>query len=309
MLHTHRFRAMNTDVAAWLWSASPLAGVRLAEVERFFGQVEAALSRFRPQSELSRLNAAAGRGPQPVSSLLLEVLALALDAARSSGGLFDPTLLHALRAAGYDRSFEQIGLGDAGPLLEAKAQSGSGWSQVLLDAAEGTVALPAGLGIDLGGIAKGWAVDAAAGQLGRWGAALVDAGGDIRSAGAPGQPWPVAVQDPCDETRDLAVIGLADNAVATSSSGRRRWQRGGQSMHHLIDPRTGRPSRSDLHTVTVLAPTAVAAEVAAKVALLLGREAGQAYLASRGLAAWLIDYHGCPVTIGQQQRFKQGETQ
>lgn len=292
MLVTHRFRAMNTDSAAWLWSDSPLAGVRLAEVERFFGQVEAELSRFRPQSGLSRLNAAAGRGPQPVSPLLLEVLALALDAARSSNGIFDPTILHPLRAAGYDRSFEQIDLGDAGPPPEASALSGGGWSQVLLDVAGGTATLPTGLGIDLGGIAKGWAVDETARHLGRWGPALVDAGGDIRSVGAPGEPWPVAVPDPCDESRDLAVIGLADSAVATSSIGRRRWRRDGQAMHHLIDPHTGQPSRSDLHTVTVLAPTAVAAEVAAKVALLLGQEAGRAYLASRGFAAWLIDHQG-----------------
>lgn len=297
MLHTHRFRAMNTDVAAWLWSDSPLAGVRLRAVERFFAQVEAELSRFRPHSGLSRLNAAAGRGPQPVSPLLLEVLALALEAARASGGVFDPTVLHALQATGYDRSFEQIAADDSDTPHEPGIPARSGWQQVLLDAANGTVALPAGVGVDLGGIAKGWAVDQAARQLGQWGPALVDAGGDIRSIGAPGEPWPVAVQDPFDERRDLAVVGLAGNAVATSSSGGRRWQRSGQTMHHLIDPRTGQPSRSDLHTVTVVAPTAVAAEVAAKVALLLGRQAGQQYLEGRQYAAWLVDHQGCVAVV------------
>ena len=248
MLHEHRFRAMNTTVAAWLWTNSPLAGVRLAEVERFFAQVEAEMSRFRPQSGLSRLNAAAGRGPQPISPLLVEVLALALQAARTSDGVFDPTVLNALQAAGYDRSFEQIKAGAASPQRgQRAAASGSGWQQVLLDTAEGTATLPAGLGIDLGGIAKGWTVDEAARQLGQWGPALVDAGGDIRSVGAPGEPWPVAVQDPFDETRDLTVVLLADNAAATSSIGGRRWQRDGQTLHHLIDPRTGQPSRSDLH--------------------------------------------------------------
>jgi thiamine biosynthesis lipoprotein len=293
MLHEHRFRTMNTAVAAWLWTDSPLAGVRLAEVERCFAQVEAELSRFRPQSGLSRLNAAAGHGPQPISPMLEVVLVLALQAARASGGVFDPTVLNALHSAGYDRNFQQIEAGGASPQRRQQATaSGSGWQQVLLDAAESTATLPAGLGIDLGGIAKGWAVDEAARQLSQWGPALVDAGGDIRSAGAPGEPWPVAVQDPFDETRDLAVIPLIDSAVATSSIGGRRWQRDGQPMHHLIDPRTGQPSRSDLHTVTALAPTAAAAEVTAKVVLLLGRQEGQRYAHTRGHRVLCIGHDG-----------------
>ena len=293
MLHEHRFRAMNTAVAAWLWADSPLAGVRLHEVERFFALVEAELSRFRPQSGLSRLNAAAGHGPQPISPMLEAVLVLALQAARTSGGVFDPTVLNALHGAGYDRSFEQIEAGGANPQRRQRATaSGSAWQQVLLDAAESTAALPAGLGIDLGGIAKGWAVDEATQQLGQWGPALVDAGGDIRSVGTPGEPWPVAVQDPFDQTRDLAVVSLADSAVATSSIGGRRWQRDGQPMHHLINPHTGQPSRSDLHTVTALAPTAAEAEVTAKVVLLLGRQEGQRYADTRGHGVLCIGHDG-----------------
>jgi thiamine biosynthesis lipoprotein len=293
MLQEHRFRAMNTAVAAWLWTDSPLAGVRLDEVERCFAQVEAELSRFRPQSGLSRLNAAAGHGPQPISPMLEAVLALALEAARTSGGIFDPTVLNALHRAGYDRSFEHIETGGASPHRRHKAAaSGSGWRQVQLDRTQGTATLPVGLGIDLGGIAKGWAVDEAARQLGQWGPALVDAGGDIRSLGTPGVPWPVAVQDPFDETRDLVVVSLADSAVATSSIGGRRWQRNGQPMHHLIDPHTGQPGRSDLHTVTALAPTAVEAEVTAKVVLLLGRQEGQRYAHARGHNVLCIGHDG-----------------
>lgn len=299
MLHEHRFRAMNTAVAAWLWTDSPLAGVRLDEVERFFAQVEAELSRFRPQSGLSRLNAAAGRGPQPISPVLAEVLAEALEAARVSGGVFDPTVLNALQTAGYDRSFEQIETGRASPQRgQSAAAPASGWQQVRLDAAKGTAAVPGGQGIDLGGIAKGWTVDQAARQLGQWGPALVDGGGDIRAAGAPGEPWPVAVQDPFDETRDLAVVLLTDNAVATSSVGGRRWQRNGQPMHHLIDPRTGQPSRSDLHTVTVLAPTAADAEVTAKVVLLLGRHEGQRFAEQRDHSVLCVGHDGQQSTAG-----------
>jgi FAD:protein FMN transferase len=321
MLHEYRFRAMNTDVAAWLWTDSILAPARLREVETLFGQVEAELSRFRPASGLSRLNAEAGRGPRPVSPLLQTVLAAALREARASGGIFDPTMLQALRRAGYDRSFELLqqstevagtdlsagGFKPSGGRLKPplrKAGSGSnapcGWEQVRLDAAQGTVTLPKGLGIDLGGIAKGWAVDRAAEMLADEGAALVDAGGDIRSTGAPGGgPWPVAVQHPLDAERDLGVIELSSGAIATSSAGGRRWQQGDRIMHHLIDPRTGEPSRSNLRAVTVTAPTTVEAEVSAKVALILGREDGAAYLKSRGLSGLLMDHAGGVQVIGE----------
>lgn len=282
MLHEHRFRAMNTEVGAWLWSGSLLAPAWLAEVETFFHRVEAELSRFRPGSALSRLNRAAGCGPQPVPPTLLAVLQLALQAAAASNGLFDPTVLPALQRAGYDRSFEEIA---------AAEQDGSprsalpviGWQRVLLDVEAGTVALPAGMGLDLGGIAKGWVVDRAAEWLGQWGPALVDAGGDMRCVGTvDGQPWPIAVQDPFQPDRDLGILALAKGAVATSSVGGRRWRRGAVVLHHLIDPRTGAPSQSDLHTVTVMAPTAVEAEVVAKVALLLGSTAAGSYVERQG---------------------------
>ena len=114
-----------------------------------------------------------------------------------------------------------------------------GWGRVKLDAAQGTVTLPKGLGIDLGGIAKGWAVDRATEMLAGQGidedAALVDAGGDIRASAAPGgEPWPIAVQDPLDAGSDLGGLKLSGGAVATSSVGGRRWQQNGQTMHHLI---------------------------------------------------------------------------
>lgn len=300
MLHEHRFRAMNTDVALWLWSESALAAARLSAAQRTFAQVEAELSRFRPDSGLSRLNAGAGGGAQAVSPLLAAVLAAALGAAEESEGLFDPTILAALRRAGYDRSFELLAAAPAAAQpAGARPAARQGWRQVRLEAATGAVQLPAGLGIDLGGIGKGWAVDQVAQELAPWGAALVDAGGDLRATAPPGgEPWPVAVQDPFDASRDLLVISLASGAVATSSVGRRRWQRDGQPMHHLIDPRSGRPAESDLHTVTVLAPTAVEAEIAAKVALLLGRAAARRYLEQRNLSGLLAGCDGQWETVG-----------
>lgn len=312
-LYEHHFRAMNTDVAAWLWTDTPLADPWLLEVQRCFAASEAELSRFRVTSGLSRLNAAAGQGPQRVSPTLQHVLGRALAAARDANGVFDPTVLTALQRAGYDRSFELLVAQESLPPAAAScngkhtlsnhgdepAVPSSGWQQVTLDPIDGTVTLPAGLGLDLGGIAKGWTVDQATERLGVHGAALVDAGGDIRVSDAPGgKPWPVAIADPFDASHDLGVLHLAAGAVATSTVGRRHWQHDGRPMHHLIDPRRGEPCQSDLHTVTVLAPTAVQAEVAAKVALILGKQDGQAYLERQGWPGLFVGFDGAQQIIG-----------
>lgn len=297
-LHEHHFRAMNTQVSAWMWLDKPVASTWLREVETFFQEIEAELSRFRDDSGLSRLNAAAGDGPQAVSGTLRTVLDLALAAARDSGGIFDPTVLPALRSAGYDRSFDTL-VGTTRPAAGTNPCASAGWQQVRLDRGRGTVELPAGVEIDLGGIAKGWTVDRAAEMLGAWGASLVDAGGDIRASAAPGgEPWPIALEDPFDNTHDLGVIRLVEGAVATSSIARRRWQRDGKTMHHLIDPRTGQPSDSDLVAVTVTAPATVEAEAAAKVALILGSRDGHAYLRARGLSGLLVGQDGRQYVVG-----------
>lgn len=298
MLHQIHFRAMNTDVGVWLWSQAPAVAVPLQEAVQRFAAIEAELSRFRPDSGLSRLNAAAGAGSQPVSNLLWDVIVAALDAAQRSDGLFDPTLLRPLQRAGYGRSFEQ--LAPDVPAGTAPRTADWGYRQVRLERTARTVTLPSGLGLDLGGIGKGWAVDVAASALAAHGPLLVDAGGDMRAIGLPaGEPWPVAVQDPFDAQRDLLTLALSDGAVATSSIGGRCWLQNGRPMHHLLDPRSGQPSASDLHTVTVLAPTATVADTAAKVALILGSRRGCAYLADRGLSGLLIERTGERHVVGR----------
>ncbi|MCB0231242.1 MAG: FAD:protein FMN transferase [Anaerolineales bacterium] len=288
---------MNTDVGIWLWNPSRQVDRLMQHAMQRFEEAEAELSRFRPDSGLSRLNAAAGLGPQTVSPLLWTALNRAVEAARQTLGLFDPTVLDLLRAAGYDRSFEL--LDSSSDTLGPSAKPSCGWHQIRFYDSVGQVELPAGVGIDLGGIAKGWTVDRVAVSLATHGPVLVDAGGDIRAVGMPGgEPWPVAVQDPFDETRDCAVLALNGGAVATSSIGRRRWQRNGQTMHHLIDPRTGQPSDSDLHTVTVLADTAEEAEVSAKTVLMLGTQAGASWLKRRDLRGLLIDRRGREHSVG-----------
>ena len=288
---------MNTDVGIWLWNPSRQVDRLMRHAMQRFEEAEAELSRFRPDSGLSRLNAAAGLGPQTVSPLLWTALNRAVEAARQTLGLFDPTVLDLLRAAGYDRSFEL--LDSSSDTLGPSAKPSCGWHQIRFYDSVGQVELPPGVGIDLGGIAKGWTVDRVAVSLATHGPVLVDAGGDIRAVGMPGgEPWPVAVQDPFDETRDCAVLALNGGAVATSSIGRRRWQRNGQTMHHLIDPRTGQPSDSDLHTVTVLADTAEEAEVSAKTVLMLGTQAGASWLKRRDLRGLLIDRRGREHSVG-----------
>lgn len=271
------FRAMNCGMGAWVAAADAQAAAdRLAAVEAFMHATEAALSRFRPDSELSRLNTQAGR-PVQVSPLLAELLALALASAEQTNGLYDPTMLAALEAAGYDRSFEQLG-----PVAPARSMTGPAysWRDVQFDAATRQVTLPVGGRLDLGGIVKGWAADRAAEMLAEVGGCLVDVGGDLMARGEPVEypAWPVGVADPRDADRDLALLMLKDRGVATSGTDYRRWRQGDTLRHHIIDPRTRRPAQTDLLSVTVIAPTAVQADLHAKVVLMLGSVEGRGYL-------------------------------
>ena len=291
MLHERRFRAMNTDVGVWLWSTSAEHARNVEQslewAEGTVARVEDELSRFRSTSALSCLNLAAGCGPQAVSPLLWTVLQAALDAAHDSGGIYDPTLLRTLERIGYDRSFDAVRDSDTAADIERHPQLGS-WRRLRLDPVARTVSLPAGVAMDLGGIGKGWAVDQVALALAPLGPVLVDAGGDIRAIGAvAGEGWPIAVQDAYAPERDCAVVRLADGALATSSMGGRRWRRGARTLHHIIDPRTGTSAESDLYAVTVRAPSAAVADVAAKVVLVLGRVSGSNYLRARGLSGLL----------------------
>jgi thiamine biosynthesis lipoprotein len=254
----------------------------LADVERFFQSVDTRFSRFRPDSELSELNDAAGR-TVTVSADLAELVRLAVDASVTTGGIFDATMIDALEAAGYDQSFELILAGRPDTLRPhgngQEAPRAARWTGIRVDVAARTISLPAGVRIDLGGIGKGWAADRAAAMLRPFGPGMVNAGGDLLAWGDQpgaerGQGWLAAVDNPARSGDDVAWLPVIDGAAATSSIMRRRWAGG----HHLIDPRTGKPAETDLLSVTALAPTVVRAEVAAKVVLILGRTMGLAWL-------------------------------
>ncbi|HKT37276.1 MAG TPA: FAD:protein FMN transferase [Ktedonobacterales bacterium] len=288
-----RGRPMATDVSVQIavppsrWAEAAAAADACMD---WFDEVDARLSRFRPESELSRLNAAAGDW-FAASDVLYECAALALESAESSGGLFDPTMLRQLCALGYDRDFAAIAHRDAATTFERPAPAErAAWRAIALDPRRRRIRLPAGVQLDFGGIAKGWAADVAlARYCATFPGALVNVGGDLRAHGGPqpGELWSVGIRDPRlelsgidDLATHLATARLSRGAVATSGAVRRWWLRHGQRQHHLLDPRTGQPiplwtaggDEPDalIATATAFAPTAAQAEVAAKMALLRG---------------------------------------
>ncbi len=288
------FRAMGCHMLAILDSDEPANMEQLQQVQGWFEEWEQCLSRFRENSELSRLNRRAGRQVQ-LSDVLWEVLQTACDAAQWSGGLVAPTMLDALEAAGYDRSFEALDPSNA-PERPRQRQFGSNeWRDIEWYADSHSVCLPPGLRLDLGGIAKGWAADEAARRMGKVAPTMIDAGGDIAVTGpmSDGKGWPVGVADPaspadtCDP-RPLELLMLNGGGVATSGRDYRRWQFKGKWQHHIIDPRTGLPAETDVLAATVLAPTACEAEVGAKAALILGSRDGLDWLEARQDMAGLL---------------------
>lgn len=261
---TRSFRAMGTDVSLIGPAGHPAFAAAAHHVRATFEREESRCSRFRGDSELSWVNAGAG-GWTVISAGLAEIVGLALEAARRTSGRFDPTVLHAMVAAGYDRDFDEV-LAGARATLHPAMPCGR-WDEVELRGRE--LRLPPGVGLDLGGIAKGWTVDQAAEVAVRSGLpwALVNAGGDLRLTGRLPGGIEVGVQDPEDPSLELARLRLHSGALATSSVTKRAW---GLGLHHLIDPTTGASAAGTPLQATVWAPTCTEAEVAAKDVLLAG---------------------------------------
>ena len=278
----HSFRAMGTDISLVVPAGCGAATRTMAaRVRSTFGRLEARLSRFRPDSELSFVNARAGRWT-PISNELAAVVALALTGARATGGLFDPTILPALVAAGYDRDFEEVRAGAGAPRRVTGTRPGSDdapppgpvgrWGGVRLESDPWRILLPPDTGLDLGGIAKGWAADLASDRTGSLPWSVIDAGGDLRLRGRPnGGALRVAVDDP-DGSGVALHLDLHGGALATSSTLFRSWSSGAERRHHIIDPRTGRSSATHVVQATAWAPTCAQAEVRSKWALLAGEE-------------------------------------
>ncbi|HET9051165.1 MAG TPA: FAD:protein FMN transferase, partial [Candidatus Dormibacteraeota bacterium] len=263
--------------------------------------VDGACSRFREDSELTRLNACAGR-ETAVSPLLARAIDVALRAARLTGGDVDPTVGTAMRLAGYDVDFGSL-VRDGGP-LEVVLRAVPGWRSIRLNRVTSSVTFPAGVEIDLGATAKALASDLAAAAAleaaGRDGGVLVSLGGDIAVAGEPPPDgWAVQVsEDSADAVDpDGESIAIRGGGVASSSTRVRRWRRGGVEMHHIIDPRTGAPVDARWHLVTVVGDTCVDANTASTAAIVRGA-AAPAWLESLGMPARLAGVDGRVVRVG-----------
>lgn len=272
---THVFSAFGSSVELLLWGtgerdAKEFSACVMARAERW----ERLFSRFRPESELCRVNRGSGQWVS-VSNDVLRVVAEARDGYIATGGRFDPAVLSALERAGYDRRFVEMA-GNAAVRLDHPIDPDFRTGAMLdieLDETASAIRLPVGLRIDLGGIAKGGFVDSVDDLMRGRPGVLLNAGGDMRAWGLPGSEdfWRIGVEHPGDLNRDLAQLELRAGpsiAVATSSTRTRTWLAGVERQNHLIDPRERRPVPCSTPSVTVVASTVTDAEIQAKSVLI-----------------------------------------
>jgi thiamine biosynthesis lipoprotein ApbE len=266
--------------------------------------IDLACSRFREDSELSQLNARAGR-PVKVGGLLFEALQVAIRAAEVTDGDVDPTVGRALELAGYDRDWRLLDppAGEPSRSRAIVARARAGWRTVELNSADASVRTPRGVRLDLGATAKAWAADraAAAGALSARCGTLVSVGGDIATCGTPPDGgWSIHVTDDHRSSPSAPgqTISIRSGGLATSSTAVRRWSHAGATMHHIIDPATGAPVYDTWRTVSVAAASATDANVATTAALVRGA-AAPAWLAELELPARLLDWRGQVTTVGE----------
>jgi thiamine biosynthesis lipoprotein len=300
------FRAMGSECTLHVEADSVERGGELVDsAVVLLADLERRWSRFRVDSELAEMNAADG-APVVTSVATAQLVALAVDAWRTTGGLFDPTVHDALVASGYDRSFEALAM-SAGPRRAGTRPRVPGAGGIEVDERLGLVVLPPGVRLDLGGIGKGRAADLVLAHVLAAGArgACVDLGGDVALAAPPdeGDGWVVVVDDPFAPGSDLVALRLVAGAVTTSATTRRRWESADASAHHLIDPRTGRPAASGLAAVTVVAGSAAAGEVQAKAALIAGPARAPGLLESVGMCGLLVHDDGRVEVAGHLDPF------
>jgi thiamine biosynthesis lipoprotein len=283
------FRAMGTNVRC-IAPPSPVFRRAARDIRAIFEREERRFSRFRGDSELAQVNAAAGSWVE-VSPPFAEVMTIALSAWRRTEGRFDPTLLRAMIAAGYDRDFDEL-LAGARDALRPAAPAGRAGEVELHGRC---LRLPKAVGLDLGGIVKGWTVDRAAHAALSAGLSwvLVEAGGDLRLVGEPPTAGlEIAIEDPQGRDTEIGRVTITHGAIATSCVTKRAW---GPDLHHLIDPSAGTPASGRVLQATVWAPTCAEAEIRSKDALLRGEDflrQGPALLVLRD-GPVLTNFHTC----------------
>jgi thiamine biosynthesis lipoprotein len=295
MLGTLRTSRWSTRIELVVTDPAQVVGAsRILDGE--LDRIEALASRFRPDSEISRLHRRATGMPVTISADLCDALSVALRAAAMTGGAVDPTVGAALCRLGYDRDFAEVSGGVAGTLPAPCPVPG--WRSVVLDRDAGTVALPPGTLLDLGATAKAWAADLAAAAIARRldCGVLVSLGGDLAVRSAPEDGFTVGVADICGDPDAPAAVSIRSGGLATSGVGNRHWLLGTTPVHHLIDPSTGLPQDTCWRTVTVAAASSVDANTASTASMVFGESAPR-WLGSRDLPARLVHHDGTVVTV------------
>jgi FAD:protein FMN transferase len=282
------FRAMGCRISVMLDSDDSGANSALDEVPNWFETWEGSLSRFRMDSELSRVN----QNPdvwQEVSQTFWQVLQTSIEMEQYSSNLITPAILPALERAGYGMSFASEAMISYPPVIDE--------DPILFDLSSletrpdtHEIRMPYGMRLDFGGTAKGWAAQQTMQRLSAYGPVMVNAGGDI-SISAPhtdGSPWQIGIIDPLQPEMDLVRLSVPCGGVATSGKDYRKWIQDGVLQHHIIDPRTGKPASTDILTASVYASNVLEAEAAAKVLFILGSEDGSQWLMDHPQIAGLL---------------------
>jgi thiamine biosynthesis lipoprotein len=298
----YRVRALGTTAELMVTEPGALvAAATLLQAE--LARLDLAASRFRADSEVARIDCADGQSVV-VSPLLIEILEVALRAARATDGLVDPTVGQAMTRIGYDRDFSAVPRRTAGRLPAAAPVPG--WRSVEVDKATGTVRVPSGTRIDVGATAKAWSADRiAASVFGELGCGvLVSLGGDVAVAGPPPPGcFRVGLGDVCGAAPTSGVVAIASGGLATSGVAVRQWYVGDQLVHHIVDPATGLPVNPWWRTVTVVASSCVEANTASTAAMVMGPSA-LAWLEARQLPARLVSMDG---TVARVAGWPEGE--
>jgi len=287
MLHRLPFRAMGGEMLAIMEQDAEFPSI-MDKIPGWFEGWEQTLSRFRPASELSLLNQTFDQ-PVEVSDTLWDVFQYALSAETITHGLVTPTVFDAMLEAGYNQSFDNLpryqyeneisGFAPANPL-----------SMIIWDEKSQTICLPQGVRLDFGGVAKGWAAHQTVERLKAYGSALMNAAGDIAISDslANREPWQIGIRNPFIKDTDFETLKLHRCGVATSGRDRRHWSQNGLARHHIINPYTGQPAETNVMTVTIIAPTVMEAEAAAKAVLIVGSEEGLKWIESDPVLAGII---------------------
>jgi FAD:protein FMN transferase len=289
--------ALGTKAVLVVTDAAALPPARAILAEELWA-IDRACSRFRADSELSRLNAAAGSRVH-AGRLLFAAVRTALDAAEATDGLVAPTIGASLRRSGYDRTF--AGVRDRAGTLRPAFVRTPDWRHIELDEKRQTISMRRGVELDLGATAKALAADRAARAVfGRTGSGvLVSFGGDVSVAGDPPPgDWPIRIAENSGDSVDAPgpIVTIAGGGLATSSTTVRRWASAEGELHHIVDPRTGRPAARFWRTATVAAASCVDANTASTAAIVLG-EPALMWLAERRLPARLVRSDGAVTRV------------